>query len=49
LLLEKLVTRGVGLIRLRMGHSDVFSVRDLFQSDTVTRFMSESLELLDSE
>jgi hypothetical protein len=32
-----------------MGHSNVFSVRDLFQSDTVTCFVSEILDLHDSE
>ena len=33
----------------RIGHSDVYSARDLFQSDTVTCFPSEILDLHSSE
>jgi len=37
-----------GITWLRIGQSDVVPVRDLFQSDTVTCFLSEILELHDS-
>ena len=41
--------RDFAITWLWIGHSDVFSVRDLFQSDTMKCFLSEILELHDSE
>jgi hypothetical protein len=41
--------RDFGLTWPRIGHSDVYSVRDLFQSDTVTCFLYEILDLHDLE
>ena len=41
--------RDFGLTRPRIGHNDGVSVRDLFQSDTVTCFLSKILDLRDPE